>query len=259
MNVLAVNGSPRVRSSSTYSILAPLLEGMRAEGADTSLIHVHELDLEPCLGCFHCWVRTPGECIHEDGMRPAIEAYNEADLVVYGTPLYHGSMSGLLKTFLDRLLPRYEPWLIASPHVEGMSGHPARCAGPRAMVLVSGCGFPEFENFDALVYTFRHMARLHGQDYVGEILRPFAEPLSRRALQGLFGRYFEAVFRAGREIVTAGEISEPTRTALREDLLPGDKQVKYELANAYWKQRLGSVARDGISVRQADSDARETG
>lgn len=245
-----------MRSSSTYSILVPLLEGMRAAGADTSLIHVHELDLAPCLGCFHCWTRTPGECIHEDGMRAAIDSYNKADLVVYGTPLYYGSMSGLLKTFLDRLLPRSEPWLIASPHVEGMTGHPSRCDGPRAVLLVSSCGFPEFDNFDALVYTFRHMARLHGQDYVGEILRPFAEPLSRRALRGLFARYFEAVSRAGREIVTTGAISDPTRTALRDDLLPGDKQAKYDLANAYWKQRLGSVARDGIATSPAASDRR---
>lgn len=259
MKVLAINGSPRLRSSSTYHILTPLLEGMRAAGAETNLIHVRDLELEPCLGCFRCWVQTPGECVHEDGMRAALEAYTEADLVVYGTPLYHGSMSGLLKTFLDRLLPRYEPWLIDNPHVAGMSGHPRRWNGPRGMLLVSACGFPEFENFDALVYTFRHMARLHGQEYVGEILRPFGEPLSRRALQGLFGAYYEVVSRAGAEVVTAGAISDPTRTALREDLLPGDKQVKYELANAYWKQRLGSVARDGIAVRQADSDARETG
>ena len=240
MRVLAINGSPRLRSSSTYHILTPLLEGMRAAGAETNLIHVRELGLEPCLGCFHCWVQTPGECIHDDGMLGAIEAYRQADLVVYGTPLYHGSMSGLLKTFLDRLLPRYEPWLIDSPHVAGMSGHPRRWEGPRGMLLVSACGFPEFENFDALVYTFRHMARLHGQDYVGEILRPFGEPLSRKALQGLFGAYYEVVHRAGEEVVNDWSISVPTRQALREDLLPGDKQAKHDMANAFWEQRMKS-------------------
>ena len=238
MKVLALNGSPRVRSSSTYHILVPLLDGMRAAGAETSLIHVRELELEPCLGCFNCWVQTPGECIHDDGMRGAIEAYRQADLVVYGTPLYHGSMSGLLKTFLDRLLPRYEPWLIDSPHVAGMSGHPSRWAGPGRTLLVSACGFPEFENFDALVYTFRHMARLHGQEYVGEILRPVGEPLSRRALRGLFAAYREVVHRAGQEVVRDGAISAGTQEALRQELLPGDKQTKHELANAFWKQRM---------------------
>ena len=83
MNVLAINGSPRLRASSTYSILVPLLEGMRAGGAETNLIHVRELNLEPCLGCFHCWTQTPGECIHNDGMKPALDAYRAADLVVF--------------------------------------------------------------------------------------------------------------------------------------------------------------------------------
>lgn len=244
MKVLAINGSPRAQASSTHSILVPLLNGMRSVGAETSLIHVRELEIEPCLGCFHCWTHTPGECIHDDQMTGAIEAYRNADLVVYGTPLYHGSMSGLLKTFLDRLLPQYEPWLIPSPHVEGMSGHPRRWIGPRQMLLVSPCGFPEFENFDALVFTFRHMARLHGQEYVGEILRPFGEPLSRRALRGLFAAYREVVHRAGQEVVRDGAISESTREALRQDLLPADKPAMYDMANAYWTQRMGS-SREG--------------
>ena len=106
------------------------------------------------------------------------------------------------------------------------------------MLLVSACGFPEFKNFDALVFTFRHMARLHGQEYVGEILRPFGEPLSRRALRGLFGAYYEVVSRAGEEVVNDRMISAQTREALREDLLPGDKQAKYKLANAFWEQRM---------------------
>ena len=121
-----------------------------------------------------------------------------------------------------------------------MSGHPRRWTGPRGLLLVSACGFPEFENFDALVFTFQHMARLHGQDYVGEILRPFGEPLSRRALQGLFGAYYDVVSRAGEEVVNDWAISVQTREALRRDLFPGDKQTKYEMANAFWKQRMKS-------------------
>ena len=82
------------------------------------------------------------------------------------------------------------------------------------------------------------MARLHGQEYVGEILRPFGEPLSRRALRGLFAAYREVVHRAGQEVVRDGAISAGTQEALRQELLPGDKQTKHELANAFWKQRM---------------------
>jgi len=65
MKILALNGSPRMKASSTYHMLKPLLEGMEAAGAEIELIHVRKLDLEACIGCYTCWGRTPGECIHK--------------------------------------------------------------------------------------------------------------------------------------------------------------------------------------------------
>jgi len=240
--VLALNGSPRAGAGATAKLLEPLLAGMREAGAETELIAVRELDLEPCIGCYSCWVQTPGRCIHDDGMDRGLEAWAAADLVVIGTPVYHGSMTGLMKTFLDRLLPRYEPWLVPSNHVAGASGHPARGPEPGQMVLVSPCGFPGFHNFDALVYTFRHIARMHGVEVSGEILRPFAEPLRLKSLGGLFGDYFEAVRTAGREIITTGGITEDTRAELARDLLPGSLERQHEMANEHWtrlRQRAG--------------------
>jgi multimeric flavodoxin WrbA len=42
MKVLALNGSPRIKASSTYHMLKPLLEGMQEAGAETELIHIRE-------------------------------------------------------------------------------------------------------------------------------------------------------------------------------------------------------------------------
>ena len=82
MKVLALNGSPRMKASSTYHIMRPFLEGMEAAGAETEVIHVRRLHLEPCIGCYTCWVRTPGECIHKDSMTEALEKFNSAELEV---------------------------------------------------------------------------------------------------------------------------------------------------------------------------------
>jgi len=234
--VLALNGSPRAGAGVTSMLLQQLLAGMREAGAETRLIQVRELNLEPCIGCYFCWVQTPGRCIHRDGMDRGIEAWATADLVVFGTPVYHGCMTGLMKNFLDRLLPRYEPWLVPNPRVEGGSAHPARGPEPRRMVLVSPCGFPGLHNFDALVHTFRHIARMHGMAVSGEILRPFAEPLRLRALRGLFDDYFETVCAAGREIITSGAIAEDTRVGLARDLVPGNLSQHHEMANEHWRR-----------------------
>jgi len=58
VHVMAINGSPRTEKSSTNHILAPLLEGMRAAGATTELVHLGHLQIKPCLGCFLCWIKT---------------------------------------------------------------------------------------------------------------------------------------------------------------------------------------------------------
>lgn len=160
MKILALNGSPRMKASRTYHMLKPLIEGMEAGGAEVDLLHIRKLDLKACIGCYTCWVRTPGECIHKDSMTGALDLYNQADMVIFGTPLYHFSMSGIMKDFIDRTLPRIEPWLIPHPDIPGVTFHPERFHKPNKMMLVSPCGFPEFYHFESLVATFKQMARM---------------------------------------------------------------------------------------------------
>jgi hypothetical protein len=181
-------------------------------------------------------------------MREAIEAYNRTDLVVFGTPVYHCSMTGLMKNFLDRLLPRYEPWLIEHRHTPGMTGHPERWPGPDRMVLVSTCGFPELETFDPLLVTFRQIARMHGLAYLGSIRRTYAEPLTVKALQPLFTWYFECLHEAGHALIERGRIPEPLQEELLKDLVPGDKERLWQLANDHWRRQMARRQR-GPGVR----------
>ena len=262
MKVLALNGSPRMKASSTYHMLTPLLEGMQTAGAETELIHIRKLDLEACIGCYTCWVRTPGECIHKDkdSMVAAMGHYNTADLVIYGTPLYHFSMSGIMKTFIDRTLPRIEPWLIPHPDIPDVTFHPERFHKPDKIMLVSPCGFPEFDHFESLVSTFRHMARMERFEYLGEILRPGAEALSRRSLQGLFTPYYDLLRQAGEQIIRDGRISEKTQAELRVDLFPGGKQAFYDMAGVYWEQQMDRFKvpedkRHTVPILAADLDS----
>ena len=243
-----------MKTSSTWHILRPLLKGMEMAGADTDVVHIRQLDLEPCIGCYTCWVRTPGICIHHDPMEQVLKKFNSADLIVYGTPLYHFSMSGIMKTFIDRTLPLMEPWLVPHSTEEGLTGHPVRDDHKAKMLLVSPCGFPEFEHFESLVATFKHIARMHGIEYVGEILRPFAEALSRRETQFLFKSFYDNLEKAGRQIIEVGRIAEETQSELRKDLFPGGKEVLYRLSDGYWTKQMD---RFKVPIKARDLDALE--
>lgn len=83
MNVLAFNSSPKMEKGNTALILNPFLEGMREAGAEVELLYIKKLKIAPCLGCFSCWLKTPGECVQKDDVQQIIPKMREADIVVY--------------------------------------------------------------------------------------------------------------------------------------------------------------------------------
>ncbi len=244
MHVMAINGSPRKEKSSTNHILGPLLEGMRAAGASTEVAHLGHLQIRPCLGCFLCWVKTPGKCVQPDDMAGVLERFVQADLLVFGTPLYHYNMSGLLKNCIDRTLPAHEPWLVADPRHPGRSAHPERYPRERAMLLVSPCGFPEFDHFAPLVQYFQFFAQKLGWRYLGEILRPAGDSLSEEKYQEMFRWYYDLVRQAGEQLIRQGGIAPEVQAGLRRDLFPGGPAVFRDEANRYW---LETMAKFGVT------------
>lgn len=66
--------------------------------------------VKDCVGCFSCWLKTPGRCIHKD-LDEFYKAYMSSDKVVIFSKVTHGFVSGNLKTLFDRLIPLYLPYI----------------------------------------------------------------------------------------------------------------------------------------------------
>lgn len=95
----------------------------RAEGLGKGL-EVMRLDataIAPCRGCFGCWTKTPGVCVHDDAAREITSKLARADVLVFLTPIVLGGYAPLLKTAVDRgvlptLLPHFEQVLGRTRH-----------------------------------------------------------------------------------------------------------------------------------------------
>lgn len=69
MKVLALNSSPRGEGQSkTELMLTHLVKGMHKAGAEVEVVDLRKKSIKQCIGCFTCWTKTPGVCIHKDDM-----------------------------------------------------------------------------------------------------------------------------------------------------------------------------------------------
>ena len=109
MTVLAINGSPR-KKWNTATLLEKALEGAASKGAETELVHLYDLDFKGCTSCFACKLKggaSYGRCAMNDGLSPLLAKIAEADALVLGSPVYFGTVSGEMRSFMERLLFPY--------------------------------------------------------------------------------------------------------------------------------------------------------
>lgn len=226
MKILAVNGSPRGKSGNTECILQPFLEGANSAGAQTETIYLNEKHIHHCSGCLSCWSNTPGTCIHNDDMQDLLPKIADADILVYASPLYVFTVTGLMKDFMDRKLPLFTP---AIQEKSNRYFHDKRYPknNEQRSVLISNCGFPGKYNFSGLVETFKVMT---GNKLAAAILLTQGGILKNEELSDLFVPYFTAVKNAGRELVEHGSIQPETQAVLDKEIL--DPAIYQQAANA---------------------------
>lgn len=82
---------------------------LRERAWDVRCHVLKELDIAPCMGCFGCWVQTPGECVIADAGRDVARDVVQSDLLVYLTPILFGGYSYELKKAVDRSIPILSP------------------------------------------------------------------------------------------------------------------------------------------------------
>jgi putative sterol carrier protein/putative NADPH-quinone reductase len=233
MKIVAINGSPRGADGNTEQILQPFLAGAREAGAQTEVVYLKEKRIEHCMGCFTCWTSTPGVCIHEDDMAALLEKIRDVDVLVFATPLYVFTVSGLMKDFMDRMLPLAQPFILKrGQHFV----HPTRYPRdkPTKYVVISNAGFPERHHFSALEETFRRLTDSPEDDLAGMICCAGGELFRQPEMRESLAWYVDATRQAGREIVERGHISSETLAVLDRPLVD-DPAAYANAANAWWE------------------------
>lgn len=105
-STLIINGSPR-EDGNTDTILRMLIQGARSLPQEPTNRRLRELNITDCIGCCKC--RDESVCQFQDDMTPMRRIIEDSELLIFATPNYWCEITGLMKTFMDRLYFYHHP------------------------------------------------------------------------------------------------------------------------------------------------------
>lgn len=85
---------------------------IQMENDTIDIVDLRNDDLKHCIGCWSCWVKTPGICVHKDEIEQTYKKYINSDRVVFLLGTHNGFINNISKKFIDRLIPHYHPYII---------------------------------------------------------------------------------------------------------------------------------------------------
>jgi multimeric flavodoxin WrbA len=234
LKVLALNASPRgSEQSKTELMLNRLVRGMQDAGAEVEQVALRAKNIKHCIGCYTCWTKTPGRCIHQDDMTNELfPKWRESGIVVYATPLYNYAMTAMLKAFIERTLPSNQPFFELH---EGRMSHPLRHKTP-AVVILSVSGMPDEGHFHALSAHVRYLYASPGRRLLAEIYRPAAEAMTHPFFKEQLDDILDATTQAGRELVQSMKVAPETLQRITQPFI--DAQSFAEAANETLKTMI---------------------
>lgn len=66
--------------------------------------------IRPCIGCFGCWVKTPGTCVLKDGYENMGELLSVCEELIIISKCIYGSYSPFVRNILDRSISYLLPY-----------------------------------------------------------------------------------------------------------------------------------------------------
>ncbi|NFP92136.1 NAD(P)H-dependent oxidoreductase [Clostridium sporogenes] len=80
-------------------------------GEPLKIVRLDAKSITACIGCWNCWLKTPGRCVMKDQMVESYPDYVNSDVVILLIDTAQGFISHKAKAFLDRTIPHYHPYI----------------------------------------------------------------------------------------------------------------------------------------------------
>ena len=108
-NILILNGAPN-KTGRTAAMIKAFSDAARSADNEVRELYLQGMEIHGCLDCQGC-VRAeqgcPNPCVQKDDMAQVYEEFRKADVIAFASPVYWWTITGTLKTAIDRLYALY--------------------------------------------------------------------------------------------------------------------------------------------------------
>ena len=73
--------------------------------SNIAYVDLSQRSISNCVGCFGCWVKTPGKCVIRDDATKIYPLIAQSENVLYVSRVKYGSFDTPMKTILERAIP----------------------------------------------------------------------------------------------------------------------------------------------------------
>ena len=98
--LLGICGSPR-KQGTEFAVQYALNYATDTFNFETAFWTVRNKEIKFCINCDYC-VREKKGCAHKDDLQELYTKLENAQFLLFGTPIFQGNLSGQLKTVMDR-------------------------------------------------------------------------------------------------------------------------------------------------------------
>lgn len=166
MNKRAVILNGSIESGGVLDMTQEIISNeLKDSGWTVEPVVLRDTPIASCLGCFECWVKTPGVCRINDAGRDIARRVISSDVTIFLTPVTFGGYSSELKKAVDRLIPLISPYFM---RINGEVHHRPRYERYPRLIAVGGISRPDSELqtlFETVV--LRNAINLHTPHSVG--------------------------------------------------------------------------------------------
>ena len=152
--VVAFMGSPR-KNGNTATHVKEVIRGAQESGAETTIFNLYDMNIKPCQGCLAC--RKTGHCVMQDDFQDMFKYIVDADVVIFGSPVYIWQVTAQMKLLWDRLCGLFD------------ENYKPRYAA-KSLIMIYSQGNPNAQAFQTSFQTNKDVFKMFGLNVVDTIL-----------------------------------------------------------------------------------------